>query len=67
MLLYCYWATVVLRYSHIAVPFMVEKVTMTSRSRVPFCTDSMALPLPASSLTEMTVLLSPIVTTEVRM
>ena len=47
------------------MPFTVERVTMTSRSRVPFRTDTLILTLPASSLTEQPVLLNPIVTTEV--
>ena len=48
-LLLCYRG---LRDSHSAVPFMVDRVTMTSRSRAPVCTDSVTVTLPVSSLTE---------------
>ena len=55
--------------SHSAVPFTVDRVTTTSRSRVPVCTDTVTLTLPASSLAyvllvEQAVSLNPITTTE---
>jgi len=51
-------------HSHIAALFMVVRVTITSRPRIPASTDRVTLTLPASSRMEKVAWFNPIVTAE---